>query len=396
MRIVSGSTTEFLHFVAASTSDHISRVTGLTSFGVYAAATSASTGSTYGVTVNEVNSTQMPGVYRVMLTDSTLLTIPAGVDSREICLHITSSMDPVTRTFELYRRTATTGQTLTVDSSGAGNSDVKEFGGTSVTGRDIGASVLLSSGTGTGQVVLTAGNPTVLLSSGTGTGQVVLTAGNPTVLLSSGTGTGQIKLTGGQVDVAQFAGATLSTGTAHFGVNVVQINGVAASAVATINPILGTSQAVNFATTGSTAGIKADIQTIAGAAVSTATAHFGVNVVQAGGVAWASGSIVAGSFASGAIDATAIAANAIGASELAAGAANVIADAFLDRDMATGTDSGSTSVRTPRQALRFLRNKWAISGTTMSVYKEDDATASWTAVLTGTSGADPITAVDPA
>lgn len=119
MRIVSGSTNEYLHFVAFSTADHITRVTGLTGFNVYATATSASTGVVYNnLSVNEVNSTQMPGIYRVMLGDSTLLTIPSGVDSREICLHITSSMDPVTRTFELYRRTATTGQTLTVNSSG--------------------------------------------------------------------------------------------------------------------------------------------------------------------------------------------------------------------------------------------------------------------------------------
>jgi hypothetical protein len=41
-----------------------------------------------------------------------------------------------------------------------------------------------------------------------------------------------------------------------------------------------------------------------------------------------------------------------------------VADAILNRDMSTGTDSGSTTVRTVRQALRFLRNKWSISGTT--------------------------------
>src|SRR5262245_32478094 len=72
------------------------------------------------------------------------------------------------------------------------------------------------------------------------------------------------------------------------------------------------------------------------------------------------------------------------------------ADALLDRDMSTGTDSGSTTVRTPRQALRFLRNKWSISGATLTVCKENDATSSWTASLTQTPGADPITASDPA
>lgn len=73
-----------------------------------------------------------------------------------------------------------------------------------------------------------------------------------------------------------------------------------------------------------------------------------------------------------------------------------VADAILDRDMSTGTDSGSSTVRTPRQALRFLRNKWSLSGSTLTVTKEDDSTSSWTSTITATPGADPITANDPA
>lgn len=103
-----------------------------------------------------------------------------------------------------------------------------------------------------------------------------------------------------------------------------------------------------------------------------------------------------GAMAADVVTASAVAANAIGASELATDAVNEIADAILDRDMATGTDSGSTTVRTVRQALRFLRNKWSISGTTLTVTKEDDTTSSWTAALTATAGANPITASDPA
>jgi hypothetical protein len=118
MRIVSGATNAYLHFVAVSTSDHITRVTGLTSFNVYVAASSASTGSTMGLTVNEVNSTQMPGLYRVMLADSSAVTVGSGFDSREVCLHITSSMDPVTRTYEVYRPVVTSGVTLALNSSG--------------------------------------------------------------------------------------------------------------------------------------------------------------------------------------------------------------------------------------------------------------------------------------
>lgn len=73
-----------------------------------------------------------------------------------------------------------------------------------------------------------------------------------------------------------------------------------------------------------------------------------------------------------------------------------LADALLDRDMSLGTDSGTESVRTVRQALRVLRNKWAVVGTTMTVRKEDDATASWTATVSTDPAAEPIVGSDPA
>lgn len=91
-----------------------------------------------------------------------------------------------------------------------------------------------------------------------------------------------------------------------------------------------------------------------------------------------------------------LAANVITAASLAADAGAEIADAILDRDMSTGTDSGSTTVRTMRQALRFLRNKWSIVVSTLTVYKEDDSTTSWTASVTTDATALPITQNDPA
>jgi hypothetical protein len=115
MRIVSGSTTESIYFVGFSTADHITRVTGLGTFNVYCSV-AGSTGSTHAITVSEVNSTQMPGVYRALIADSTITTLPAGIDSRELCLHITSSMDAVTRTVELYRRSVAAGETISASS----------------------------------------------------------------------------------------------------------------------------------------------------------------------------------------------------------------------------------------------------------------------------------------
>lgn len=80
---------------------------------------------------------------------------------------------------------------------------------------------------------------------------------------------------------------------------------------------------------------------------------------------------------------------------LAAGERNAVADALLDRNMATGTDSGSPTVRTVRQALRFMRNKWTNAAGTLTVFKEDDLTTSWTATTATTAG-DPVSSVDPA
>jgi hypothetical protein len=70
-----------------------------------------------------------------------------------------------------------------------------------------------------------------------------------------------------------------------------------------------------------------------------------------------------------------------------------IADALLKRDLSVVTGEAA---RSPLNAIRFLRNKWSISGTTLTVTKEDDATAAWTSTITATPGADPVTANDPA
>jgi len=87
----------------------------------------------------------------------------------------------------------------------------------------------------------------------------------------------------------------------------------------------------------------------------------------------------------------------VGVSTLSTSAAGSLADTILDRDMSLGTDSGSPTLRTVRQALRPLRNKIIISTSgTMTVYKEDDLTVSWTGTVLTNSNAVQITGVDPA
>ncbi|HNA51873.1 MAG TPA: hypothetical protein PK594_13555, partial [Mycobacterium sp.] len=76
---------------------------------------------------------------------------------------------------------------------------------------------------------------------------------------------------------------------------------------------------------------------------------------------------------------------------LTSGERNSVADALLNR----GLDGAGASSRKVREALAFMRNKWAISGSTLTVYDVDDSTALFTATITSASG-NPVTSVDPA
>lgn len=80
--------------------------------------------------------------------------------------------------------------------------------------------------------------------------------------------------------------------------------------------------------------------------------------------------------------------NAAGSGGVDTGA---LADAILARSLAGGADGG----RTVRDALRASRNRVVISGSTLTVYAEDDTTPAWTATIT-TAQRDALQGVDPA
>lgn len=67
------------------------------------------------------------------------------------------------------------------------------------------------------------------------------------------------------------------------------------------------------------------------------------------------------------------------------------ADKVLGRNLAGGADGG----RTVQDALRASRNKTEISGSTLTVYAEDDTTPAWTATVT-TAERDALSGIDPA
>lgn len=91
----------------------------------------------------------------------------------------------------------------------------------------------------------------------------------------------------------------------------------------------------------------------------------------------------------------AIGTGGITSASLATAAKESIADTILDRNMATGTDSGTETFRTVRQALRTLRNAFSYVGNLRTVMKEDDTTPSFTSTSTTDAAADPIVADDP-
>lgn len=79
---------------------------------------------------------------------------------------------------------------------------------------------------------------------------------------------------------------------------------------------------------------------------------------------------------------------------LTAAERTAIADALLTRDM-SAVAGVALDDRKVLNALRTMRNRVTISGTTMTVYAEDDTTIAWTGTITTDAAADPITAVDP-
>lgn len=201
-----------------------------------------------------------------------------------------------------------------------------KFGGTSVTGRDIGASVLLSSGTGTGQLDFTSGVVKADATKIGGTSQTGRDIG-ASVLLSSGTGTGQLDFTSGVVkaNATQWLGGTIPA---------VNVTGVP---LVDLKYVLGT---ISPATAGS---VRADAVT---GAVGSVTGDVGGNVV--GTVASVVGDVggdvlgdVAGNVDGSVGSVSAIANNAITAAAFAADAGAEIADAVWDEALSGHTTGGS-------------------------------------------------------
>lgn len=129
MRIPSGTTDQYIYFVAVDATDFTTRETGIADWTVYRSRDGAAAAVMTTPTINETDSTNMPGVYELLLDED--MTIAAGNTEEEMAFHIrglsgsplSDQMAPVTRSITLFRPTVTEGNTLDVTATGAAGID---------------------------------------------------------------------------------------------------------------------------------------------------------------------------------------------------------------------------------------------------------------------------------
>lgn len=317
------------------------------------------------------------------------------------------------------------GGTAGTFASGRPEVNTTHLAGTSQTGRDIGASVLLSPGTGTGQISLSSGAVTAgtvsdktgyALSSGgvqaiwdaltsalsTASSIGKLLVDNINATISSRASQASVDTVDTVVDAIQAKTDNLPASPAAVGsamtleADAVNASALAADAVAEIQSGLSTLTAAGVRTAVGLASANLDTQLDA-----LPTAQENADAV------WdesRSGHGTAGTFGEGVASVTgAVASVTAGVTvttnndktgyALTSGERTSIAEALLKLDLSTVTGEAARSLL---NAVRFLRNKWSISGTTLTVTKEDDTTSAWTATVTTNASAEPVTGSDPA
>jgi hypothetical protein len=252
---------------------------------------------------------------------------------------------------------ATGGVPLSADSSG--RTDVLKINGTSQTARDIGASVLLSAGTGTGQLDFTSGVVKSNLAQILGTA-LTETAGllaggfkkffniaTPQATMDHGILVDTVTTTTTATNLTNAASAgdftaTMKTsiGTAVAGSAVASVTGnVGGNVTGSVGSVAGAVGSV----TGNVGGnVTGSVGSVAGA-VGSVTGNVGGNVVgSVGSVSGAVASVTAGvTLADGAITAAKIAADAITAAKVASDVGAEIADAVCDEALSGHSTAGT-------------------------------------------------------
>jgi len=165
---------------------------------------------------------------------------------------------------------ATAARTLVVDAAGLADANVVKLGptgsGTAQTARDIGASVLLSTGTGAGQLNFASGVVNANVIKVAGTDQTARDIG-ASVLLSSGVGAGQLNFASGVVNanVIKVAGTDQTAGDLKASLNTIDdfLDTEVAAILSDTNAILIDTAEIGAAGAGLTAlATQASVTTI--------------------------------------------------------------------------------------------------------------------------------------
>lgn len=425
MRIASGVTDQYCYFIGVDATDFTTRETGLSSFTVYRSRNGGAATAMTTPTINEVDSTNMPGVYELLLDED--MTLDSGDETQEMAFHIThAGMAPVTRTIELYRPKFTAGSTLSL-------ADINSEVDTAISDASLATAASLATVDTNVDAILVDTGTTIpasisalndLDAAGVRSAVGLASANLDTQLstidtvadgiqtdLSNGTdGLGAIKTAVDAIsltsaDIADAVWDEAIAGHLTAGSTGASLNAAGGSGDPWVTSLPGSY------TTGQAGKILADIltdtadlqanqgdwATATGFATSAALATVDANV---DAILVDTGTTIPGLVASlNDIDAAGVR-TAVGLSSAnldtqiaALPTATENADALLNRDMSAVSD---TNARSPLNALRFLRNKYEVVGTTLTVYEEDDSTSAWTASLTANASADPITGSDPA
>lgn len=147
--IASGDATKYTYFVAVDSTDFTTREAGLSGFAVYRSRNGAAEVAYTTPTVSEVDATNMPGVYALLLDEDT--TLDSTDAKQDMALHITvAGMAPVTKEICIerlndgvfLRGTAQAGATATITLPAAASATNDFYRG---------ATIQIVGGTGVGQ-----------------------------------------------------------------------------------------------------------------------------------------------------------------------------------------------------------------------------------------------------
>lgn len=336
---------------------------------------------------------------------------------------------------------ATSGRSMVVDAAGLVDANTVKLGptgsGTAQTARDVGASVLVSVGTGAGQINVASGKVPATLAAADVTGNVAsdlkaITAGvdfsatmkasinteadtaasdygalKPTVASRTldVTATGEAGIDwaniGSPTTVVGLSGTTVKTAT-DVETDTADIQSRLPAAL--VSGRIDASVGAMAASVMTAAALAADAgEEIADAVWDEArSGHTGAgsfgegqasvqgNVTGSVGSV-ATGGITSGSFASGAITAAAIASDAIAAAKIATDAINKIADGVLSRDVDQA--EGTAAIHSLLSAVLKAVSKVIDDSGTLKTYRTDGTTLHMSQALTTDANNEPIDSV---